>query len=224
MQEIISKGYAKELQATLNDGRECYLPHHGVYHPIVFDSSAEFNGRSIKTELIRGPDLATKFCSNSKRVLLSIFEEHRKASIKNEDLLGSLLEEQVLGVLWKTEEDILQFKVSIKDKPTTRREILSILSSIYDPLGFETPFLLRGKHILQKLCKKNQKWDTKLPEDLQTEREKWKIKLLALQEVHIKRCFPRPDFEKVSECRLHHFSNACGSGYGQASYLRRVDE
>ena len=30
MQEIISKGYAKESQATLNDGRECYLPHHGV--------------------------------------------------------------------------------------------------------------------------------------------------------------------------------------------------
>ena len=29
-------------------------------------------------------------------------------------------------------------------------------------------------------------WETKLPEELQTEREKWKIKLLALQEMHIK--------------------------------------
>ena len=165
--------------------------------------------KKVRSMCLEGGFNLTKFCSNSKRVLLSILEEYRKASIKNQDLLGSLLEELVLGVLWKTEADLLEFKVSIKDKPTTRRGILSILSSIYDPLGFETQFLLRGKQILQKLCEKNQKWDTKLPEDLQTEREKWKIKLLALQEMHIKRCFD---------------ANACGSCYGQASYLRRVDE
>ena len=34
----------------------------------------------------------TKFCSNSKRVLLSIPEEHRKAGMKN-DLFGNLPEE-----------------------------------------------------------------------------------------------------------------------------------
>ena len=34
----------------------------------------------------------TKFCSNSKRILLSIPEEHRKAGMKNEILLGNLPE------------------------------------------------------------------------------------------------------------------------------------
>ena len=58
-----------------------------------------------------------------------------------------------------------------KDKPTTRRRTLSILSSVYDPLSFGAPFLLRGKQILERLCEKNLKWDTKLPEDFQTE---WK--------------------------------------------------
>ena len=51
----------------------------------------------------------TKFHSNSKRVLLSIPKEHRKVGMKNEDLLGNLLEEQALSVLWKTEEDLLGF-------------------------------------------------------------------------------------------------------------------
>ena len=51
----------------------------------------------------------TKFHSNSKRVLLSIPKEHRKVGMKNEDLLGSLPEEQRLGVLWKTEDDLLGF-------------------------------------------------------------------------------------------------------------------
>ena len=50
------------------------------------------------------------------------------------------------------------------------------------------------------------------------------IKLPALQEAQMKRCFMPPDFGKVSECSIHHFSNACKSGYGQASYLRLVDD
>ena len=58
MQEIISKGYAKESKVTPKDGREWYLPHHRAYHPnkpdnlmIVIYCSAEFNGRSINKEL-----------------------------------------------------------------------------------------------------------------------------------------------------------------------------
>ena len=109
--------------------------------------------------------LNLKFCSNSQRVLLSIPEEHRKAGMKNEDFIGNLPEEQALGVLWKTEEDLLGFKVSIKDKLRTRRGTLSISSSLYGPPGFGAPFLFRGKQILQRLCEKNPKWGTELPED-----------------------------------------------------------
>ena len=63
-----------------------------------------------------------------------------------------------------------------------------------------------------------------MPEDFKTEWEKWKIKLPALQELHIKRCFMLPDFGKVSKCSLHHFSDAYEIDYGQASYLKLVDE
>ena len=84
--------------------------------------------------------------------------------------------------------------------------------------------MLRGKQLLQRCCEKNLKRDTKVPEDFQTEWGKWKIKLPALKEVHINRCCMLPDFGKVSKCSLHHFSVAYESGYGQASYLRLVDE
>ena len=66
--------------------------------------------------------------------------------------------------------------------------------------------------------------EPQLPEDLQTEWKKWKIKLPALQEVQMKRCFIPSDFGKVSEYSLYHFSDACENGYGQASYLRLVDD
>ena len=47
------KGYAKQSEVVLS-GKTWYIPHHGVYHPympdklrVVFDCSAEFQGKSI---------------------------------------------------------------------------------------------------------------------------------------------------------------------------------
>ena len=58
----------------------------------------------------------------------------------------------------------------MKDRPTTRRGILLVVSSVYDPLGFVAPFILTAKLILQDLCKKKPGWDDKIPEDF----ERWK--------------------------------------------------
>ena len=43
----------------------------------------------------------------------------------------------------------------MKNKPVTRREVLSVVSSIYDPLGFVAPFVLVAKIIMQDVCWKN---------------------------------------------------------------------
>ena len=81
MEEIISKGYAREAKTNHPDGRTWYLPHHGVYHPhkarklrVVFVCSAELNGRSIKRELHPGPDLASKLVG-----VLTKFRENKLA-------------------------------------------------------------------------------------------------------------------------------------------------
>ena len=72
-------------------------------------------------------------------------------AVKNGDLQGSLPKERVLGVLWNVENSTLGFKVNLKENPLTRRGVLSVLSSIYDPLGFGAPFL-KGNRIIQKVC------------------------------------------------------------------------
>ncbi len=38
-------------------------------------------------------------------------------------------------------------------KPVTKRGVLSTNSSIYDPLGFASPFVLKAKAIFQELCR-----------------------------------------------------------------------
>lgn len=57
----------------------------------------------------------------------------------------------------------------------TISKILSVVSSIYDPLGFVAPFIFLAKTILQDMCRSKPRWDDQIPEDaLQDGRLGWK--------------------------------------------------
>ena len=129
--------------------------------------------------------------------------------------------ERSLGV---TESGIIGFKVVLENKPLTRRGMLSALSSIYDPLGFVAPFILKGKSIIQQLCKGSTDWDAPVPALIADERLKWTNMLPALENIKLCRCFKPDNFRKVVDCSLHYFSDACEFGYGQATYLCMVDD
>ena len=109
------------------------------------------------------------------------------------------------------------------DKPTTRRGLLAALSSVYDPLGLGAPFLLKGKLIIQRLCRNNLKWDGPIDDDTAQEWLKWRNNLMTLDGKSIARCLKPENFGNVASCTLHHFSDACESGYGQSSYIRLLN-
>jgi len=95
----------------------------------------------------------TKFVSNDRRVLESVPVEDRSKGVRNLNFSQEALPvERALGVHWCVENDTLGFRISLQDKPLTRRGVLSTVSSIYDPLGLASPFLLEGRRILQRLC------------------------------------------------------------------------
>ena len=113
-----------------------------------------------------------KFTSNSKEVVESTPIESRAKEIKELDLNHDLLPpERVLGIEWNIENDAFKFRITLKDKPLKRRGVLSTVSSIYDPLGFAAPFLLRGKRILQLLCRESIGWDDTIPDELRMQWE-----------------------------------------------------
>ena len=105
------------------------------------------------TDLCRkGGFKLTKFISNKKYILLQIPEALRRVSAKDQDLTGSLPIERALVIFWDAENDVIKFKNDLKDQPMTRRGILSVISSIYNPVGLTCPFLLQGRRLLQGLC------------------------------------------------------------------------
>jgi len=106
--------------------------------------------RSVKEMCRRGGFNLQKFVSNKKEVLKNIPTVDRAEDLKNINLdLDKLPMERALGVQWCIQSDTFQFRITLKDRPCTRRGILSTVSSIYDPLGFIAPVLLEGKSILQ---------------------------------------------------------------------------
>ena len=165
-----------------------------------------------------------KFTSNEREVIESIPEEDRAKNIKNLDLnTDALPPERVLGVEWCIESDTFQFQIALKDRPMTRRGILSSVSSIYDPLGFSAPFLLHGKRILQLLCKEAIDWDDPIPETMQAQWQRWVRELPLLEKMRIPRCYRPSEMRDIKKVELHHFSDASTEGNGQCTYLRLTD-
>ena len=131
----------------------------------------------------------TKFISNHPDVLSAIPEEDRKVGVKDQDLLtGKVPEERALGVLWNTDKDTLCCNINIMEKPLTRRGLLAMLSSIYDPLGLVSPFSLKGRKTIQELCKGSFQWDHPIPENIKQQWIKWKSNLGKLNIIKIARC------------------------------------
>ena len=51
-------------------------------------------------------------------------------------------------------------------EPLTRRELLAMLSSIYDHLELVSPFLLKARKTIQELSKDSFQWDYPVPESI----------------------------------------------------------
>lgn len=125
---------------------------------------------------------------------------------------------------WFVESDSLGFQLGIKDQPTTRRGILSVTSSIYDPLGIASPFVMTAKSLLQQLCRNGIGWDEKIDETLLRNWNSWLTQVKQLEDVRIERCYKPKNFGHLASYQLHCFADASELGMGVVIYLRITDE
>ena len=90
----------------------------------------------------------TKWISNDRNVIDCISESERAPSVKVVEDEIIMPVERALGVIWDTSSDCLVYKVVKRDLADTRRKILSLIASLFDPIGFLAPFLVRAKILL----------------------------------------------------------------------------
>nr|XP_055053880.1 uncharacterized protein LOC129439016 [Misgurnus anguillicaudatus] len=169
--------------------------------------------------------LLHKIASNDKQVVNAFPVEDRAVSIKDLDLSTETLPVQrSLGLSWNLETDSFTFQVSHDEKPYTRRGVLSMVNSIYDPLGFVAPITIKGKAIVRELTLEQHEWDAPLPSQKQAEWNKWKESLDAIEHVKIKRCYIPVSLTTTKRKELWIFSDASTTAIGAVAYLRAIDQ
>lgn len=162
----------------------------------------------------------TKWVSNSESVLKEIPEDDQapgaQLSLDGEGL------ERTLGVKWNVNEDAFTFEVRLKEKPITKRGILSTVSSIFDPLGFVAPMTLGAKKLIQDLTRLNVEWDANVPGEIKGQWVQWLENLQQITGIKVRRCLKPEGINKPDNIQLHVFADASEVGYGVVAYLRCV--
>ena len=174
--------------------------------------------------LSKGGFRLTKWVSNSRNVVQSIPEEERSKAVKGLDLSRSTLPlERALGTLWCTETDTFRIQINTNERPLTRRGMLSVISSVYDPFGVVSPYVMKAKHMFQVECSSGRAWDDELSDVGKRRWLRWLEELPSLESLSVDRCFIPQEFGEVVQCELHHFCDASQDGYGAVSYIRMID-
>ena len=82
-----------------------------------------------------------KWITNDESFLQKI-PEANQAKLADKGRRLNFFYQRVLRVLWNTTDDCFRFRVYLRKGPFTRRDLITILSSRFDPWRFAAPLLV----------------------------------------------------------------------------------
>jgi hypothetical protein len=173
-------------------------------------------GRDVQEFVARGGFHLTKWMSSHKAVLQGFDADDLAPTVRNLNLAADILPcSKTLGLIWDADIDTFKFKIVLEPKPLTKRGILSMISTIFDPLGLVSPAILEGRHILQMVTRRSARWDEPLPDTVLKRWTDWCSQLVALERSAIPRVYGRfLGISEAADSELHVFSDASEIGYG----------
>ena len=140
---------------------------------------------------------------------------HDELSYAKQQLGTSSSETKLLGLPWNKKRDTLAVAFPRDAAEATKREVLSKVARIYDPLGLASPTTLTGKLIYRDICDSKVGWDSKLPGHLRKQWDKWWSELPA--HITVERPLG-PHRQPIQEIALHAFGDASTHGVCTAVY------
>ncbi|XP_052245690.1 uncharacterized protein LOC127854670 [Dreissena polymorpha] len=106
-----------------------------------------------------------KLASNNETVIAAFPQVDLAKDLASLDLTKDELPlQRSLVLTLDLRKDCFTFQVSHTDKPFTRRGILSVVNSLYHPLGFVALATILGKCMLKEMTVVNDGWDNPLPD------------------------------------------------------------
>lgn len=130
---------------------------------------------------------------------------------------------KVLGISWKALSDefcICGFPHEEYVVPT-KRNVLSHIAKLFDPLGFIGPIVILGKILMQKIWAAKLDWDSSLTEELVKEWNNFANNISNLKDLQVPRLLYDP-INEIKSFEIHGFSDASMKAYGACVYLRTI--
>lgn len=234
--QYVKNKNASEFQDEFPQAAESIIQNHYVDDMIDCTHSeyeAEKLIKEVKMIHLSGGFNIRNFSSNSNNLLRRIGESTTQRS-KNLNIDNKLGTERVLGMFWDTSTDSFTFSLkftkvneelaSSKYCPT-KREVLQILMSVFDPLGLLANFLIYAKILLQEIWRSQIEWDEKLPAQIHAKWTHWIKALLNVENLRIPRLYSTKLSPKVPKSiQLHTFVDASIEACAAVTYLRIEDE
>ena len=131
---------------------------------------------------------------------------------------------KMLGQSWDNETDEMKFNLSktrerAKTSAPTKRNLLSILASLFDPLGIVCPAIVYVKILFQDVCREKIGWDETFTGEILKKWETWCNELIKSSGITSPRWVYQHPIENVLECTLHGFGDASKKAYCAVVYF-----
>lgn len=133
-------------------------------------------------------------------------------------------QQKVLGVQWDMAEDQLKSDLMfpihlVKECEPTKRNIISLASRIYDPMGIISPVTVQFKILAQTLCRAKLGWDEELSGELLQKWEELRNRMCAVKPITIPRCYLQRSSRCSTRFNLIGFCDASLQAYAAVIYL-----
>ncbi|XP_055589857.1 uncharacterized protein LOC129742036 [Uranotaenia lowii] len=171
-----------------------------------------------------------KHASNCLEALVGLSDDDLAIRIEKGIILDPDPSVNTLGLTWLPITDELRFRFEIpaieSNDILTKRRVLSIIATLFDPLGLIGATIVKAKIFMQLLwtLKNNQDeclgWDEPLPSTVGEEWKWFHSQLPLLNQLRINRCVIIPNAVNVE---IHCFSDASQKAYGTCLYLRSTN-
>lgn len=202
------------------------LKHNTYVDDVLATNQNENDIVNMKNELIHllslGGFQLHKWASNSGQVLEGIPKE--KQQFGEIDLDSNDLSVKTLGVNFDVRTDTFKLSTSQSYTSTqhTKKQILSYISTFFDPLGLMGPIFVQAKTIMQLLWAANVDWDESPPDNIKKQWIEFVKSLSEMQTLHVPQCInPANDAPVI---QLIGFADASLIAHGCCLYLRVVDD
>lgn len=146
---IVNSSYVDDIQTGCN----------------TFDEAIRLKNELISLMQLAGFELH-KWVSNNFELLKDIPQNTLGIECRDLDCDKSVT--KILGIVYDAQSDVFRLSGQVIDpiKVPTKRNVLSSISRLFDPMGFVGPLTMKAKLFLQELWHHNLDWDIPLPLEL----------------------------------------------------------